>query len=44
MIREQQIEQSLIDTLCDLKYRYRQDIRNQDALERNFREQMEMSY
>lgn len=34
---EQQIEQSLIGTLTDLKYTYRDDIRDRDALEDNFR-------
>ena len=34
---EQQIEQSLIGALTDLKYTYRDDIRDRDALEDNFR-------
>ena len=39
--KEQQIEQNLIDKLVDLKYIYREDIRDRDALERNFREKFE---
>jgi len=39
--KEQQIEQKLIDKLVDLKYIYREDIRDRDALERNFREKFE---
>lgn len=35
---EQEIEQSLIEKLCDLKYTYRQDIRDRPALETNFRQ------
>jgi type I restriction enzyme R subunit len=38
---EQQIEQSLIEKLCDLKYRYRPDIRDRTALEHNFRQHFE---
>ncbi|WP_319542201.1 type I restriction endonuclease subunit R [uncultured Pseudodesulfovibrio sp.] len=34
---EQQIEQALITTLTDLKYTYREDIRDRAALEDNFR-------
>lgn len=41
MTTENQIEQSLIDKLTDLKYTYRQDIRDRDALEENFREKFE---
>lgn len=41
MTTESQIEQSLIDKLTDLKYTYRQDIRDRDALEENFREKFE---
>jgi len=39
--KEQQIEQNLINNLVDLKYIYREDIRDRDALERNFREKFE---
>ena len=39
--KEQQIEQNLINKLVDLKYIYREDIRDRDALERNFREKFE---
>ena len=35
--KENQIEQVLIKELEDLKYTYRSDIRNRDALEKNFR-------
>ena len=38
---EQQIEQELIEKLGDLKYSYRQDIHDRDALEHNFREKFE---
>jgi len=38
---EQQIELDLITKLSDLKYIYRQDIRDRAALERNFREKFE---
>ena len=38
---EQEIEQSLIDKLGDLKYTYRPDIRDRAGLERNFREKFE---
>ncbi len=38
---EAQIEQSLINTLTDLKYTYRKDIRTREALEKNFREKFE---
>lgn len=38
---EQEIEQLLIEKLGDLKYIYRQDIRNRAALEQNFREKFE---
>lgn len=38
---EQQIEQSLIAKLGDLKYTSRQDIRDRVALEQNFREKFE---
>jgi type I restriction enzyme, R subunit len=39
--KEQQIEQNLIEKLVDLKYIYREDIRDRDAMERNFREKFE---
>ncbi|MDY6964853.1 MAG: type I restriction endonuclease subunit R [Halobacteriota archaeon] len=39
--KEQQIEQNLINKLVDLKYTYREDIRDRDTLERNFREKFE---
>ncbi|MBF0244827.1 MAG: type I restriction endonuclease subunit R [Planctomycetes bacterium] len=38
---EQQIEQSFIDKLVELKYEYRADITDRAALERNFREKFE---
>jgi type I restriction enzyme R subunit len=38
---EQQIEQALLEKLGDLKYNYRQDIRDRAALEQNFREHFE---
>ena len=38
---EQQIEQSLIAKLGDLKYTYRPDIRGRAALEKNFRDKFE---
>ena len=41
MATEQQIEQGLIDKLQDLKYSYRPDISDRDALEKNFREKFE---
>jgi len=41
MTKESQIEQRLIDKLIDLKYTYRLDIRDREALERNFREKFE---
>ncbi|WP_417799025.1 type I restriction endonuclease subunit R [Terasakiella pusilla] len=37
-VKEQQIEQELISKLVDLKYAYREDIRDLDALENNFRQ------
>jgi len=39
--KERQIEQNLINKLVDLKYSFREDIRDRDALERNFREKFE---
>lgn len=41
MIKEQQIEETLIAKLQDLKYTYRPDIRDNAALEANFREKFE---
>ncbi|MDH5937487.1 type I restriction endonuclease subunit R [Vibrio splendidus] len=41
MKKEQQIEDSLIEKLTDLKYTYRKDIRNKADLEKNFREKFE---
>ncbi|HSB95328.1 MAG TPA: type I restriction endonuclease, partial [Spongiibacteraceae bacterium] len=38
---EQQIEQELIEKLGDLKYSYRPDIRDREALEQNFRAKFE---
>ena len=38
---EQEIEQALIEKLGDLKYQYREDIRDRAMLERNFREKFE---
>ncbi len=38
---EQQIEQSLIEKLVDLKYTHRPDIRDKTALEQNFRDRFE---
>ncbi|TAE34246.1 MAG: type I restriction endonuclease subunit R [Alphaproteobacteria bacterium] len=40
-MKENQIEQDLIDKLSDLKYIYRDDIRDRAALERNFREKFQ---
>ncbi|WP_312356891.1 type I restriction endonuclease subunit R [Agrobacterium sp.] len=40
-MNEQQIEQILIGKLTDLKYAYREDIRDLDGLKRNFREKFE---
>jgi len=41
MIKETQIENSLIAKLTDLKYTYRPDIRDRDSLEKNFREKFQ---
>jgi type I restriction enzyme R subunit len=41
MIKEQQIEDSLIAKLADLKYIYRSDIRDRISLENNFREKFQ---
>ena len=40
-MNEQQIEESLIEKLVDLKYDYRPEIRDRKALEENFREHFE---
>jgi type I restriction enzyme R subunit len=40
-MKEQQIESDLINKLQDLKYLYRDDIRDRIALEKNFREKFE---
>lgn len=39
--KEQQIEQDFINKLVELKYIYREDIRNREALEANFKEKFE---
>ncbi len=39
--KESKIEQDLIDKLTDLKYTYREDIRDKATLEQNFREKFE---
>jgi type I restriction enzyme R subunit len=39
--KESQIEQNFIARLVDLKYTYREDIRDREALEKNFREKFE---
>jgi len=41
MIKETQIEESLITKLKDLKYTYRADIHDRDSLEKNFREKFQ---
>jgi len=41
MTKEQQIEEALIAKLKDLKYTYREDIRDREALEQNFRQKFE---
>jgi len=41
MTKENQIEKNLIAKLTDLKYTYRPDIRNREALEQNFREKFQ---
>jgi type I restriction enzyme, R subunit len=41
MTRETQIEESLINKLADLKYTYRDDIRDRDSLEKNFRQKFQ---
>lgn len=40
-IKETQVEQNLIAKLTDLKYTYRPDIRDREALEQNFREKFQ---
>jgi type I restriction enzyme R subunit len=40
-LTESQIEKNLIEKLSQLKYTYRPDIRDREALERNFREKFE---
>jgi type I restriction enzyme R subunit len=40
-MKETQIEESFIDKLSDLKYTYRSDIRDKDALEKNFRKKFD---
>jgi type I restriction enzyme, R subunit len=39
--KESQIEHDLIKKLSDLKYTYRPDIRDREALEQNFRNKFE---
>lgn len=41
MIKEQQIETSLLTKLIDLKYTYRPDIRDKSSPEKNFREKFQ---
>jgi type I restriction enzyme R subunit len=41
MTKETQIEESLIGKLTDLKYAYRNDIRDRESLEQNFREKFQ---
>jgi len=41
MTTEAQIEKAFIEKLCELKYSYREDIRDRAALERNFKEKFE---
>lgn len=41
MTKEQQIEESLISKLKELKYTYREDIRDRTSLEQNFRNKFE---
>jgi type I restriction enzyme, R subunit len=42
MTKELEIEQGLIGKLTDLKYTYREDIRDRDSLEKNFREKFQL--
>ncbi|MDX9755904.1 MAG: type I restriction endonuclease subunit R [Sulfurimonas sp.] len=45
MIKENKIEQDLIEKLQDLKYIYRPDIRDKDSLDQNFRQKFqELNY
>ena len=41
MTKKSQIEQTLIEKLTELKYIFRSDIRNREALESNFRQKFE---
>ncbi|MFM8741586.1 MAG: type I restriction endonuclease, partial [Cytophagales bacterium] len=41
MTKETQIEEALIGKLSDLKYTYREDIRDREALELNFRQKFQ---
>ena len=41
MTKENQFEQKLIEKLTDLKYIYREDIRDKNSLEANFREKFQ---
>lgn len=41
MAKEVQIEGALIGKLSDLKYTYRNDIRDRESLERNFRQKFQ---
>ncbi len=41
MANESKIEEKLLSKLADLKYTYRQDIRNKEALEQNFRQKFQ---
>ena len=41
MTKEQHIEDDLIKQLIEQKYNYRQDIRNRESLEKNFKEKFE---
>lgn len=41
MIKEKHLEIGLIEKLTDLKYTYREDINDRDALEKNFREKFQ---
>ena len=44
MTNESQIEQAFINKLQELKYTYRQDIRDLAALKQNFREKFEARF
>src|SRR5688500_560041 len=41
MVNEPEVERSFVGKLTDLKYSYRSDIRNRNALEQNFRRKFE---